>query len=189
MSQFVYVFFTLFSIVALVIAFFDFLFYRIPNVLVAFGGLLFLGFISLGALSGFDWGSLKDSLIIGGLTFLAGLIFYLLKWMGAGDVKFMTLTSLWSAYVGSYFAFLMMMSLAGGGIAVLCYFFPGPIDRTRLKVVEVSKNLLKGSGFFMKYANDPFIHMETGERRNIKVPYGIAIFCGAIFVNYVLLKG
>lgn len=177
------------GVFSLIIALFDFLFYRIPNVFVFITILLFviLGCLGLADVNG--WNRLEISLITAALTFGFGILFYMCKWMAAGDVKFIGSSSLWASYVGMFFDFLFIVTLVGGIIAVISYFFPGYIDGMRLKMIDFFKRFLKNNEFFMGYASKPFIFMESENRRKIRIPYGVAITIGIIFVIYGVLTG
>lgn len=181
--------FILFGLIALIIAIFDFLFYRIPNVFVLGIIGLFILLAALGFLGTSGWESLKQTLMISGAFLLFGLLFYALKWMGAGDVKFMFASILWTSYVGLTFVFLFITSFIGGIIALICYFFPGYIDGIRLKGVDIIKERFKSNTFIMNYANQPFIFLESENRSGVRIPYGVAISSGVLFVVYNVLAG
>ena len=69
----------------------DVVFYRIPNLLSYGLGVIFIPYAY------FDWPSLPLlSIVINALVvFVCCTVFWLLKWLGAGDVKLLTTTSLW----------------------------------------------------------------------------------------------
>ena len=181
--------FILFGILSIIIALFDFLFYRIPNVFVAAVSALFFILASFGILGENGWIQLQGALLVATMTFLIGLLFYLFKWMGAGDVKFLAATSLWTSYVGMNFIFLIITSLVGGIIAGICYFFPGYIDGMRLKTIEFLKGHFQNNSFFMGYVDKPFLFVENESRRKVRIPYGIAITSGSMFVILSILIG
>ncbi len=175
--------------ISIITALFDFLFYRIPNVFVFIIIVLFIILGCLGLVDPNGWSRLETSLVTATLTFGVGMLFYICKLMGAGDVKFIAAASLWASYAGMFFGFLFVASLIGGIIAGTCYFSPGYIDGIRIKMIEIFKRILRGNAFFMGYANQPFIFMESENRRKIRIPYGIAITSGIVFVIYSVLIG
>lgn len=189
MAVYIDVIYLCFGFVSIIIALFDFLFYRIPNVLVALNIILFLILASLGLIGENGGFNLQGALLVGALTFVIGLLCYFFKWMGAGDVKFIAVSSLFSSYVGMNFVFLFITSLVGGFIAGICYFSPGYMDGIRIKLIEVLKKTFQNNSFFMGYANQPFLFVENENRRKVRIPYGVAIMSGSAFVIYNVLTG
>lgn len=181
--------FTLIQIVCITIALFDFLFYRIPNVLVATIIVLFFLLASLGLLGENGWIHLQGALLVASTTFIVGLLFYFFKWMGAGDIKFLATTTLWTSYVGMNFIFLITTSLVGGIIAGICYFYPGYVDGLRLRTIEFLRGYLQNNSFFMSYVNQPFLFVENESRHKVRIPYGVAICSGSVFVFFSILMG
>jgi len=170
----VYVFLHLF------IGVYDFSFYRIPNLLL--GALLVLyGFYAPFYVEG---GELLRSLGVFVLIFAVGFGFYALKFFGAGDAKYLAVTSLW---VGSYgiLPFVLIVAVVGGFLGLIYLTFRDHLARlsdwawSQIQRGEERSLLCQfiwtgsGSG------------AERGKRENISsrmIPYGLAIAAGAIIM-------
>lgn len=109
-----------------------------------------------------DWtGGLLTGLALLG----AGFAMFMLRWSGAGDVKFLTVVGIWAG-PNLALPFLLMTAVAGGLVSVVTaarlYFAPSV-----------------GTG------EKPSIRQVSGAN----VPYGIAVAVGAVFVASQLLSG
>lgn len=58
------------------------------------------------------------SLVLMLMVFLAGIIVFTMRWMGGGDIKLITVLSLWTGTQASV-EFLVYMALMGGGLVLL----------------------------------------------------------------------
>jgi prepilin peptidase CpaA len=154
----VWLLFVAFMVAAAVI---DLLSYRIPNELVL--ALLAL-FVIVAAV---NWGDVPwlSHLASGVLVFGAGLFFYAIRQMGAGDVKLLAATALWSG-VFALPRLMVFVSLCGlvGMLVILALrmivprLLPSPASSKR----SLPRVLTKGQG----------------------VPYAIAIGPGAIIASF-----
>lgn len=81
-----------FAMALLVAAAFDVLWYRIPNLVVLFLLLLFVGL----SIANYEQVDLVSHIGAGGALFAVGVAFYALGQMGAGDVKLLGATALWA---------------------------------------------------------------------------------------------
>lgn len=189
MPLYMELFFPILALIAIISAAFDFLFYRIPNVFMGILLIIFCLFSFIGLMEEGGWNDLKISLLVSGVSLIIGLLFYAMKWMGAGDVKFLFVSILWSSYVSLTFILLFVTSIVGGVIAAICYFFPGYIDGLRLKIVDRIKPFFEDNAFVMGYINQPFVYMATEDQQKVRIPYGVAIACGVLFIVYSVLAG
>src|SRR5262245_15572251 len=87
---------------------------KIPNLV---SGILALGFLLYCALF---WPNVDilPHFQITLVVFVLSFLFYYFRWLGAGDVKFLTALSLWMGPV-HIFAFVMLMSVVGSLLALL----------------------------------------------------------------------
>ena len=60
-------------------------------------------------------------LIVAGIVFLIGLAFFVRKWVGGGDVKFLAAVALWAG-PGLILPLLMIMSVTGIALALIVLF-------------------------------------------------------------------
>ena len=162
-------------VVALVGAIWDVRTYRIPNRLTYPAIVLALVVhIALERGSGVLWW--LTGLLTGGGIFLA---LYLLRTMGAGDVKLM-------AAVGSFagpskaLEIALYSAIAGGILALAVALFKGRLRHTLSNIMDLVK-------FHAAVGADvhPTLNLENPEA--LRFAYGVAIFAGTcfVFVNYV----
>lgn len=166
----------LFTLCALAVVH-DLLFRRIPNGLVVAGialGILFQSFAPLGeGLFAFPAGSLGFTAgLLGGLTGLGIFMpMYLLRAMGAGDVKLLAMIGVWFGPTGVAWAALWTL-LAGGVMALAVALWSGELRR-------VLHNL-----HFMLMTT--LLHVQAGHGAAIQapaqttghLPYAVAIVAG-----------
>jgi prepilin peptidase CpaA len=101
-----------------------------------------------------------------GLSVLAvGVVLFVRGWLGAGDVKLMTAVSLWAGF--AYLAqFVFIVALAGGALALLLLVL-------RMLIARLPAVRAASGGLVLPRV------LVVGER----VPYGVAIACGAILLG------
>jgi prepilin peptidase CpaA len=156
-------------ILVLVAAVYDARFRRIPNWLVLGGLVLGLGFNALL----FEWRGLRYSLLGLGLGLLIYFPLYLLRGMGAGDVKLMAAIG---SIVGAanWFGIFVVTALIGGVVAIILL-----LMRARLR------DSLWNVGFLLKrlgtlqlpYARE---ELDISSPKSIKLPHGLVIACGSL---------
>lgn len=157
-------------LVVLVAAFFDVRSHRIPNWL-TFSGVL-LGI----ALNGFLfesaglWYSLKGL----GLAFVVYFVLYLLRGMGAGDVKLM-------AAVGSavgpqnWLGILFLTAILGGVAAVVLALSKGRMRKTFQNIWLMLMSLRLGRA---PYRDNP--ELDVGSEKALRLPHGVVIAAGSL---------
>ncbi len=143
---------------------------RIPNWL-TYGGLA-LGLVVRTATGG--WHSLGQgltgALICGGVL----LLFFLVRGMGAGDVKLMAAVGAWVGLHQS-FRVLIATAFAGGALALFYMVFYRRVGSTFW-------NLGRLLWFHVRSGVRPHPEINIQRPETIRVPYGLAIALGTIYV-------
>lgn len=159
-----YIAFGLYMVLLAIAAATDIWVFKIPNWVSA---MLFLLFFPVALLSPgeIDWLSHLGAALA---VFVGGIVLYVLRWFGAGDVKLMTAVAIWAGFP-HLLAFLFYVTLAGGVLAVflltLRFAIPRlPLSQTATGPRNLPQALTKGG----------------------RVPYGVAISAGSIFLGFVL---
>ena len=152
-----------------VAAIYDIRFRRIPNWLVLPGLLLGLGlnvFLS-------EWQGLRLSLLGLGLASLIYFPLYLLRGMGAGDVKLMmALGSMvgWANWLGIF----IITSILGGIVATLLLVSRGKLRTALVNVQFLLQRLLS---FRAPYARE---ELDLASPKSMKLPHGVVIAAGTL---------
>lgn len=133
--------------------------------------------------------SLFTILVISSIVFCIGFGFYFLKWMGAGDVKFLTVSTLWAIPIKMFGQFILAVTVMGGIIAVIYIFIPVHIDWIRMKLISLLSGPLKKWTIFMRYAKEPFQSTYNEEKLKTPIPYGIAVVFASLYIGYFVLTG
>ncbi len=120
------------------------------------------------------WPALKQglwgALLGGGVLFL----FFLVRGMGAGDVKLMAAVSAWAGFHGAV-EVLIASAFAGGGLALLYMVF-------YKRVVSTIRNLGALLKFHLTSGIRPHPELSIQNTAAIRLPYGLAIAIGTIYV-------
>jgi prepilin peptidase CpaA len=146
---------------------------RIPNVLT--GPALLLGLIAHLAVGG--WSGFQTSfagMLIAGAILLPG---WLMRWMGAGDVKLMAAVGAWLAWPGALAG--VLASLAAGGAVALVYAI-----RHRVLLPAVFGVVTLGAWTLargMRAQGPPPVM--TG----VRFPFALAVLAGSVFALWVRL--
>ena len=151
---------------------------RIPNWLTYTAILLGLG---LRAVNG-GWRSCLDGFLAGLIGGGVFFVFFLVRGMGAGDVKLMTAVGVWSGL--SHLAPVMIATALAGGILALGYMaFHRQASRTLRNVGSLFRfHILSG------LSPHPEINLKNPQA--LRVPYAVAIAAGTIYVHGIsLLRG
>jgi prepilin peptidase CpaA len=160
---------------ALLAAIYDVRFRRIPNWLSVSGVLLGVGLNSIWALDGvlwyegYNWRSALGGL---GLAFLIYFPLYLLRGMGAGDVKLMAAVG---ALVGpmNWIGIFVLGSVFGGITAVFIVLSRGRLRRTLSNIGHVL--------FELAHLRPPHLRKEEldiGSPKAVTMPHAVAIAMG-----------
>ncbi|MFA6279391.1 MAG: prepilin peptidase [Bdellovibrionales bacterium] len=133
--------------------------YRIPNAACAALLLLFPLYIYAAPIT-IHW---EKNLMVFAVTLVLGYLLFLKNWVGAGDIKFLSVTSLWAG--PSFIALLLTITAISGGLLALS---------------------LAGLAFVRHRLS----HDETPKPNlsQIPVPYGIAIALGGLCTLALLLN-
>lgn len=153
----------------LIASVYDIRFRRIPNWLVLSG--LALG-VGLNTILG-GWLGARSSLLGFAIAFLVYFPLYLLRGMGAGDVKLMAAVG---SIVGAanWFGIFIITALLGGVVAVILLLARGKL-----------RNALWNVGFFLQrivsfkapYARE---ELDLSSPKSIKMPHGVVIAGGSV---------
>jgi len=151
-------------------AVYDIRYRRIPNWLVLSG--IVLG-TSLNTFL-FGWPGLRFSLLGLGLAFLVYFPLYLLRGMGAGDVKLMASVGSmvgWSDWVGIFMITAILGAMAA--IALL-------LSRNRLRrgLANVGYLIAELVSFRAPYARNE--ELDLSSSKSLKLPHGVVIACGCV---------
>jgi prepilin peptidase CpaA len=171
----------LLAAIALVAAVLDIRFRRIPNWLTLSGVIVGVGLNSVVNWNGerwFDGYNWRSSLAGLGLAFLIYFPLYLLRAMGAGDVKLMGAVG---ALIGpvNWFSVFVLGNIFGGLAAVFLILTHGGARRTFLNVFYMLNELI--------HFRPPYLRREELDVKSPKavtLPHGLAIAvgCGAFLV-------
>lgn len=180
-------YFVLFSLLACFAAIFDFLFYKIPNIFCGLIAILFL----LGSSIFYPVEKILHAFLLSGGTLGICFVLYLMRILGAGDAKFLTVSSLWA--VDTNFLYFMLVTSACGGLLGLLYIMcSDKIDIIRIKLnlflTKFFENSLM-SAFYKRYGELPFKNSRSQDSGKIFLPYGVAICGGCIMITYINIWG
>jgi prepilin peptidase CpaA len=150
-------------------AVYDVRFRRIPNWLVLTG--LVLGVALNTYLS--QWRGARLSLLGIGLAFLIYVPLYLLRGMGAGDVKLMAAIG---AIVGAanWFGIFVISALLGGVMAIVLLLTRGKLLNSLWNIGFLFQSL---GSLRAPYARE---ELDLSSPRSIKLPHGVAIAGGSV---------
>lgn len=142
---------------------------RIPNTLVLWGSLTALG-LSLSP-HGIGLGSALAGGVVG---FLCFLIFYLLRTLGAGDVKLAGATGLFVGHPDMLWVNLLIL-LAGGVLSLLWALFTG-------RLIATSQNLQSGlTQLWLSRQHARIPEPRAFPTGRARMPYAIAIGMGTVW--------
>jgi prepilin peptidase CpaA len=150
-------------------AVYDVRFRRIPNWLVLTGLVLGLGLNTYL----FEWRGARASLLGIGLAFLIYVPLYLLRGMGAGDVKLMAAIG---AIVGAanWFGIFVISALLGGVMAIVLLLTRGKLLNSLWNIGFLFQSL---GSLRAPYARE---ELDLSSPRSIKLPHGVAIAGGSV---------
>jgi prepilin peptidase CpaA len=143
---------------------------RIPNWLVLTG---FTAGITLNSLL-FGWSGLNSALSGAGLAFAVYFLFYLLRAMGAGDVKLMAAIGALTGPNG-WLAIFFFTAIAGGTVALALLLAKGRFKRTLLNVSIMLHQL---SRLQAPYHATEELDVRSGKA--LRLPHGASIAIGTL---------
>jgi|SRR5580658_1848677 prepilin peptidase CpaA len=163
------VFQTILLLLVVIAAVYDIRFRRIPNWLVLAGLALGVGLNTF--LSG--WLGLRSSLLGMVVAFLIYFPLYLLRGMGAGDVKLMAAIG---AIVGpaNWFGIFIISALAGGIAAAILLLARGRLASSLWNIGFLFQRVLS---FKAPYARE---ELDISSPKSVKLPHGVAIAAGSV---------
>lgn len=153
-----------------VAAFYDLRYRRIPNWLCLTGLLLGL------ALNAFlpEWGGWPGSLLGASLALLIYFPLYLLRGMGAGDVKLMAAVG---ALVGwKFWLVIFFLTAAVGGVAAMALL----VSRSQLRrgLSNTGYLIMQLLAFRLPYAGKE--ELDVKSEKSVKLPHGVMIAWGSL---------
>ncbi|MDJ0944299.1 MAG: prepilin peptidase [Kiloniellales bacterium] len=145
--------------------------FLIPNRISAAIALLYPAYV-IAAPQPIDW---TGALIVAGATLAVGFVMFVITFrgsslMGAGDTKLLAACALWAG-PGLMLELVVIMALAGGVIAIFTWL--------RHRPAAATSNLAATANGVMTFLRIPFV----------RLPYGLAICSGALYVAVGLLLG
>lgn len=157
-------------LVVLVAAIYDARFRRIPNWVVLIGLILGLGLNTFL----FEWTGLRSSLLGLGLAFLIYFPLYLLRGMGAGDVKLMASIGA-LAGPANWFGIFVLTAVLGGVAAIALLLAKHQLTRGLSNVAFLAGQLVSLKA---PYATREDLDVTSG--KSLKLPHGVVIAIGSV---------
>lgn len=121
---------------------------------------LVAGFFAAALVTGMSWQALGGHIAVGGAVLLIGFMLFAFGYVGGGDAKLLAAAALWFG-TSQVLAYLMMVAVAGGMLAVLVLLYRAIIPPP----------------FLMKQPWALRLH-----DRKSGIPYGLALAAGALWV-------
>lgn len=122
------------------------------------------------------WPGLKQGLwgaLFGGGVFF---LFFLVRGMGAGDVKLMAAVSAWVGFHGAV-TVMIATAFAGGALAVIYMVFYKQVASTMRNVWELLR-------FHLTSGIRPHPELSLQSPNTIRLPYGLAIAIGTLYLLF-----
>lgn len=163
--------------ISLVAALYDFMFYKIPNILVIFLCILAVPYLVFFAPNGTVILTLGISFSLLAIGFICNYF----GWMGAGDAKLLSAASLWIAphHVP---AMILVMALLGGFLALAFITLSPVIDTLRTKLITSTRPVMNRVPVLTDYYNADFVPAYAQEKLKTPIPYGIAISLALVYI-------
>jgi len=182
-------FYLVFAVLSFCAAFSDLLFFRIPNsVVLAIFGVFILKVL---VFPNVNYPYLP--FLVFAMTLILGYLLYAFKIMGAGDVKFLSVASMWATPT-ELIGFIFMVCISGGILAIIYLNYNHWINLSQVWIISSLSNLL-GKDNFKRVFGEKSLHMMVGTSKNNQhkisplMPYGVAIFFGCCFVTATKIWG
>jgi prepilin peptidase CpaA len=181
-----------YCIINVIIAVYDFSFFRIPNLLLA---MLLVLYIIIAPFH-LSLESISSSLIVFTVILIISFALFSFKFIGGGDAKYLAVSSLWVGAQG-ILPFLLIVSIIGGVLVLPYLLLKDHVGRFSDWIWIHIQKAEKHYSFLQYVWAGSGLGPEMGKRENISsrmVPYGIAIATGAILMRvyeplFTLMKG
>ncbi len=173
-------FFVSVIILGLLAALYDFMFYKIPNILVAALFVIAIPHLLLYV----PLESAGITLAISAVILIIGFICNKFGWMGAGDAKLLSVASLWvpPQHIP---AMILVMALFGGFLAVVFLSIPSSIDTIRTLAIKTTQPLMSRVPMLSEYYSADFIPAHVPEKLKTPLPYGVAIALALVYISFI----
>jgi prepilin peptidase CpaA len=158
------------ALMAIVAAIYDFRYRRIPNWLTLSGVVIGLGLNSFL----YGWGGLRTAALGLGLAALIYFPLYLLRGMGAGDVKLMGAIG---AVVGpgNWFGIFVISNILGGLIAVILLLSRGRLGKTFGNLAFMLKEMVMLRAPYLKREE-----LDVKNPKAVTLPHGVVVAVGSL---------
>ena len=186
----------IFSIVLLIIALNDFLFFRIEDENILF----LIGLYVVSWILGVSGSNLLMSFFAASVAFALAFVMNQFNWIGGGDVKFLFPLVLFAE--NNLFDFIMATSFAGLILAIIYIAASGKIYEIRVKILKKLRPLRKNQNknrllnivllSLNRIEESKLIRGRNGKQKRKtfswksllkqEIPYGIALSCGGLWV-------
>ncbi len=167
-------------ITSLLAALYDFMFYKIPNILVAILFVLAIPYLLMNV----PLGTAGITLAIAVVLLIIGFICNKFGLMGAGDAKLLCVASLWVP-PEQVLAMILVMAIFGGFIAIIFLSMPTLIDTMRLYVIQATRPVMSRIRILESYYNAEFIPAYVPEKLKTPLPYGVAISLALVYICFI----
>lgn len=173
-----------FIIASLAAALYDFIYYKIPNGLI--GVLLVLFLVRQLTLTPFgDWlfpNTLLLPLGVIVLIMLIGFVLFRFSLLGAGDVKFLAVTSAWACVHQQLSTYLIVVSILGGVLGLIYLKGANKILLARIWLSSKLTQYFKGP-----FLSEDRLDLHASEYgTKVMVPYGVAIGLGVLVLQMMM---
>jgi prepilin peptidase CpaA len=137
----------------------DLMTYKIRNKLIL---MLLLAYLAVAPIAGIPSHEIARSVAVAGVALLISFALFAAGWIGAGDGKLVAVTTLWLG-ADNAFAYLVLLSLLGGLLAVIVYFCRTSLVPERLAKIG-------------------WIAQLRSRAEGVELPYGVAITLASLGV-------
>lgn len=175
--------YTIVILMNVLIALYDFAFYRIPNVFV----LALLALFVLTAPFAISGAQFMYSLAVFGAVIVLGFALFQFGVIGGGDAKYLAVAAMWVGHE-HFILFLMVLSLVGGGMALVYLKFQTVVSHSALAVSKIVTHLEKTHVGLQKVwllSGAGYVDKARPLYEATKLPYGVAIAAGVTVALYL----
>jgi len=170
-------FYIFIMLLGLIVALYDMMFYKIPNILVL--ALTLLAIPHLVFFAKHD--SLYLTLGISISFLMIGFICTRFGWMGAGDAKLLSVSALWVAPTHIP-AMILVMAIFGAFLALVYMTLGAQIDHLRKNLICFTHPLMSKIPVLKDYYQNEFIPSHSSHKLKTPIPYGVAISLALVYI-------